>query len=76
MFRVKNVGHNMTLVIRDNISILVSYETPVAVYDANTNKYYKTDVKYSKTTSRHINKWLNSATAIIVPQTVIDSYCN
>lgn len=76
MTKVKNVGSNMTLLIRDNAKILFSYETPVAVYDVDEAEFYKTDVKYSMTTTRHINKWLDGENATVVPQAVIDSYCN
>ena len=40
--------------------ILVSYETPVAYIDAATSTAYKTKKWHSATTTRHINKFLDS----------------
>lgn len=53
-----------TQVDHSNMSILVSYQTPVAVrvfQGINGVHLFKTDKKWSTTTSRHINKWLNEA---------------
>jgi hypothetical protein len=41
--------------------LLFSYETPVASFEFGS--YYRTTEKHSRTTSKHINKWLNGATA-------------
>ena len=41
----------------DNLSILFSYETPVAAWISGRG-YVKTDKFWSVTTSRHINKWI------------------
>jgi hypothetical protein len=41
--------------------LLFSYETPVASYEFG--RYYVTNKRFSKTTARHINKWLNGAVA-------------
>jgi len=43
--------------------LLFSYKTPVAFYEMNTGNYYKTEYKWSKTTTRHINQWLNERQA-------------
>jgi len=44
-------------------TILISYQTPVAVvgFDFATKSYYefKSEKKWSATTTRHINQWLN-----------------
>ena len=59
--KIKNVGSNMTEVELDGCILLYSYETPVA--GKNTDGWYcgnamfKTDRKWSSTTTRHINKW-------------------
>ena len=59
--KIKNVGSNMTEVEMNGCILLYSYETPVA--GKNTDGWYvgnamfKTDRKWSVTTSRHINKW-------------------
>jgi hypothetical protein len=54
---LKPLASNMTeLTLRDGSRILFSYETPVAHYKPS-EFLYKTDKKWSQTTSRHINKW-------------------
>ena len=59
--KLKNVGSNMTEVEINGCILLYSYSTPVA--GKNTDGWYvgnamfKTDRKWSSTTSRHINKW-------------------
>ena len=60
--KLKQIGSNMTLVDLNNASILVSYETPVAAF-IEGHGYLKTAKKWSKTTSRHINKWLEGINA-------------
>lgn len=55
--------------------VLISYETPVA-YTENTPEgrmYYRTEKKWSKTTSKHINSWLPSLQAIDKPQEFFDN---
>jgi hypothetical protein len=44
--------------LNDGTSILVSYETPVAMYCPFESKFFRTDKFWSTTTSKHINKWL------------------
>ena len=60
--RLKQIGSNKTeLTYRteagEDISILFSYETPVAGYDEHGA--FRTDEKFSSTTSKHINQYLN-----------------
>lgn len=71
--KTKNIGSNMTEVITSKYSILVSYETPVAYYDYFSGKYYRTSHKWSNTTTRHINKWLDGSSAKEVDQNVISN---
>jgi len=62
------LGTNQTQVtLSDGTKVLFSYNTPVACQDPNYD-YYKTATKWSATTSRHINKWLDGVNANIVPQ--------
>ena len=63
---VKNIGSNMIEVILGELRILVSYETPVAAH--TMFGFIKTSKKWSKTTSQHINKWLDGAVAEERPQ--------
>jgi hypothetical protein len=62
---------NMTEVEIGDKTILFSYRTPVACKEfihsggigAYHFKYYRTNKKWSATSTRHINKWLNGDTA-------------
>ena len=61
--KIKTIGSNQTQVHthtdeHGEIAILYSYTTPVAVKVWNTGEVYKTTAWYSKTTTRHLNKWL------------------
>jgi hypothetical protein len=54
--KVRSLGKNQTELAFEDISVLVSYETPVA---ARVNgQFYRTSRQHSATTTRHINKWL------------------
>jgi len=58
--RVKNIGSNMTEIQTDKGLVLVSYATPVAAYYDNGmggQGLFVTEQYWSRTTSRHINKW-------------------
>jgi hypothetical protein len=48
---------NNTVVNLKRMSILFSYETPVAI--EMDGDCYVTTRKWSKTTSKHVNRWLN-----------------
>ena len=74
MIKIKQVASNMIVIYRDGSEILFSYQTPVAVYDRNRGEYLRTEAKFSQTTSRHINKWLEGVKAIPVPQHTIEEY--
>ena len=54
--QIKNIGSNMTELNLNGISVLFSYETPVAGWD--DEGAFRTDEKFSVTTSKHINKYL------------------
>lgn len=75
---IKPLGSNQTeLRLTDGTTVLFSYETPVACAtfqgDDMNFAYYKTDMKWSKTTSKHINKWLAGVDEVIVkPQSFFD----
>jgi len=64
--KLRPIASNMTEVEIKGATILFSYETPVAC--RSLNNYYRTEQKWSQTTSRHINKWLNGKTAELKPQ--------
>ena len=71
--RLRKAGNNMAeLSLTNGTDVLFSYETPVAAFIEGEG-YVRTMNKYSVTTTRHINKWLNGIVAREVPQSVIDA---
>lgn len=63
--KLKQLGSNITLLTLNNDSeILFSYETPVAGFDSDWSEnrcgsgFFKTERNYSRTTTRHIDKYL------------------
>ena len=70
---VKPVASNMTLVDTDRHIVLFSYSTPVASFDKGNYQFYKTSKKWSKTTTRHINKWIDGVQAVEQPQDYFDN---
>ena len=71
--KVKKLGSNQTEVSTEKAKILVSYSTPVAACMNDGSGFIRTSKKWSVTTSRHINKWLEGANAKEVDQSVLDS---
>lgn len=66
------VGSNMTvLTLGDRTQVLFSYETPVAAQLPHGD-YVVTMQYYSKTTARHIRKWLDGVKAEPCPQEWLD----
>ena len=67
--KISNVGSNMTeLSTNSGAVILFSYSTPVAAM-LPSGQYVKTDKKYSATTTRHVNKWLQGVSANVETRT-------
>lgn len=70
--KLNPIGSNKTVVALDNgTEVFFSYKTPVAAFVPGRG-YVRTDRKWSVTTSKHINQWLNG-TAEIVPQAYLDA---
>jgi hypothetical protein len=69
---VKPLASNMTLLETPAHIVLFSYATPVASFDKGNYSFNRTSKKWSMTTTRHINKWLDGAKAIEQPQTYFD----
>lgn len=67
MLRLKPIKPNMTEIHVGNVTVLFSYETPVACH-VEGQGFFKTSEKHSSTTSRHISQWLNGANAAEKPQ--------
>jgi hypothetical protein len=60
--KLRVMGANQTeLEISPDLIVFFSYNTPVACW--YYGRYYRTAKKHSKTTSRHINDWLESVHA-------------
>lgn len=55
---LKPIASNMTEIETSGFRILFSYSTPVALKNKETGQYCKTNKFWSRTTSRHISKWL------------------
>ena len=68
---IKQLGSNQTELEIKGARVLFSYSTPVAC--ESVGKRYRTDKKWSQTTNRHINAWLDGAEAEIVPQSFFDN---
>ena len=68
---LRPIAPNMTqLDLPNGYQVLFSYQTPVACL--SDNGYYRTATKWSVTTSRHINKWLDGVLAKEQPQQFFD----
>ena len=77
--KIKIIGANQTEVILADhyeTQIFFSYEQAVCVRTADG--CFVTEEKYSRTTSKHINKWIANLSNIIkmVPQSEIDNMVN
>lgn len=66
------IGSNQIQIQHGENRFLVSYRTPVAAYVKGV--YYKTSTKFSRTTSKHINKWLSGVDAKEIDQTVLENW--
>lgn len=64
------IAANMTELEADGMTILFSYKTPVAAIVDGVR--YRTSYKWSPTTTRHINKWLDGGYAQEKPQDFFD----
>jgi hypothetical protein len=64
-------GSNMTELDLGFAQVFFSYETPVAAR-LTDGTLVRTDERYSVTTTKHINKWLQGCDALTVSQYRID----
>lgn len=69
--KLRQIKSNVTELTLDNTTIMFSYETPVAGYD--DHGAFRTDRKYSVTTSRQINQYLGGKD---IGRTVTQDYIN
>ena len=74
--QLKTIAANQTqLNLSKGTEIFFSYETPVAA-KLPDYEYIRTATKWSVTTSRHINKWLEGVNATEVDQEVLNNLVN
>ena len=73
--KLTQLASNMTEIKFDSVSILFSYETPVAGWD--NDGAFRTSEHYSATTTKHINKYLGGKdVGRNVDQSYIDNLAN
>ena len=81
--KLKLIGSNQTeLTLEDGTQVFFSYETPVCIRTEAMHCGQKqtrvcvTTEKYSRTTSKHINKWVANHfdVKMNVPQSEIDNF--
>ena len=71
--KLRRIGYNQTVVEYNNGSeVFFSYDTPVAAR-LQDYEYLRTEDFYSKTTTRHINKYLDGVNAKKVTQQTINN---
>ena len=71
--KLNNFASNQTQIeLKDGTVILFSYKTPVAAFVPGTG-YVRTKTQYSRTTSKHINKWVRAAVCGAVDQSYLDN---
>ncbi len=64
--KLRPLAKNMTELDTGYALVLFSYSTPVAA--RIDGQYFRTSEKWSTTTSKHIHRWLEGATAEEKPQ--------
>lgn len=70
--KVKRLGNtSLEMEFNNGVQVLVSYNTPVAAF-VPSRGYIRTSTKWSKTTSKHINLWLEGVNAQEVDQSELD----
>lgn len=72
---LKPIKSNMSEIKVGNVTVLFSYQTPVACLLTNGSvyEYYQTAKKWSRTTSRHISQWLEGNPAMFKDQEYFDN---
>jgi hypothetical protein len=69
--KIKQIASNMTELDLGFVQVFFSYETPVAAR-LTDGSLVRTAERYSVTTTKHINKWLDGCEALTVSQDRID----
>jgi hypothetical protein len=71
---IRKIASNVTLACWANRQVLFSYDTPVASWEIGKG-YSKTSTCFSRTTSKHIARWLGDSHVAVVEQSSIDALC-
>lgn len=71
--KLRKINDNCVEITGGSYSLLFSYATLVGVHKDGQG-YYVSDVRYSSTTSKHINGWLGGAKKNLVAQDVLESF--
>ena len=69
---LRNLGSNQAQISFGGTVVLFSYNTPVACSIVGKG-WYRTDKRWSVTTSKHINRWLDGVKAEEKPQEFFDN---
>ena len=65
--KLKRISANETEIkFNERTTVFFSYDTPVAAKGGV--KYYRTEEKHSRTTSKHLNRWLEDVKCELKPQ--------
>jgi len=74
MVKLNPLGANKNEIeLSNGTTVFFSYKTPVAACMNDGSGFVRTEQKYSVTTSKHINQWLDGANAKEVPQSFLDN---
>lgn len=66
--RLNRLGANLSeLILKNGDIVLISYDTPVAA--RIDGDFFRTEKKWSKTTSKHINGWLHDCKGDVLAET-------
>lgn len=68
------IASNVTVLrLANDSEVLFSYKTPVACWSASELAFYRTAKSWSKTTTKHINQWLEGRKATLKDQSFFDN---
>jgi hypothetical protein len=71
--KLHKISANETELHYGNNVIFFSYDTPVAFFQSGVG-YFRTEHTFSKTTSKHITRWLRGFKAEVVPQATVEAF--
>jgi hypothetical protein len=70
--RLSTYGANQNEVTIGDVSLFFSYETLVAMH-IQGHGYLRSGKSWSKTTTRHVNKWIGDADCQVVTQEALEA---